>query len=496
MSHDLRSLPRRQQLWPLFGVIGAALTAEIVVGLLIGRASVAGGLVIIGVMAAPLVVLLRGAPLWIFLGLYPLLSQWQIGGNGTLTALTLLCIGAWILGMAIGTQPGIGRLSWVDALLIAFFTISFFSIATRTIDRPSWYLRTYAINLALYFLVRHMAGDWAGLRRGLWAFVAGTGVASLIAIADYARGVATLSEGINRLGLAGIGVNNFAAILLAGAAIALGLALFERSATQRLVLLLGILLPGIAIVLSQSRGAFVAEIALVAIGTLLVRRSRQRVILLVVALIFCLLLIPGISARIGLSGYAARMWDLITGGQALESERPYLWAMALTAFKSHPIFGIGVGNFLNAYTWVKLAATANVPSWVPGPQNVHNFYLATLSDVGLVGAIPLAIAMARCGLGIIRQAVRFQDHDHIGEIYAVALGFSAYFVAVIFVPVETLPLPYLMLGLVEAVRQLVKLAGARQLESAAVPATPASTIVPPGFAHPRRDPIGIGGGSQ
>lgn len=72
------------------------------------------------------------------------------------------------------------------------------------------------------------------------------------------------------------------------------------------------------------------------------------------------------------------------------SGRPGIWLVALRMWFSFPIFGVGQGNF---YQLSSIFNFDNIPDLISG-ENAHNYFLQTLSEVGLTGALVFSFALS------------------------------------------------------------------------------------------------------
>lgn len=177
----------------------------------------------------------------------------------------------------------------------------------------------------------------------------------------------------------------FAYSLGVSALLAIVFSFFSKRTTAK-VLSIAFLLGVIALIAaSGSRGPIVAlGFGLLVVG-LLVNRSNR--IYLVLALGLCVLVLfaalpyvsPAAQARIGVllpqnNGSAT--------SQLFAESRGYLWLYTLNAWRSSPVVGIGVGNFI--------VFSQNASYW-EAAGFAHNFALEILSELGLIGIMLFSV---------------------------------------------------------------------------------------------------------
>ncbi len=144
-----------------------------------------------------------------------------------------------------------------------------------------------------------------------------------------------------------------------------------------------------SLLLTGSRGGLIALSTEVAIAGVLLRRrapTRGLVTAAAAAVAAAMLLFywvdPGWASK-----RLARFVDL-PSPTAVDSGRG-AWALdALRMWRTHPLLGVGLGNFETAYPGYQ-----SVPSdiWL---DHVHNDYLEALAETGLAGAVLIASAVA------------------------------------------------------------------------------------------------------
>ena len=202
-------------------------------------------------------------------------------------------------------------------------------------------------------------------------------------------------------------MGTFAALAIA---LALGLMAIAKSRPWRAVLVGIILVVGVALALSQSRGAIVA--AFVGVAVVGLAKSRALAVAIVSA---------GVAAAFVL--YPAFIqWRLenesVTRYATLvESDNVRIDGLlaGVQLFLSAPLLGIGFGHYIQLST--------DVPG-VLDPINAHNWYLAVLAEQGLVGVV-LWIALALAV--VVRLRTRSRPARTVGFTMLATLAAASLF---------------------------------------------------------------------
>lgn len=177
--------------------------------------------------------------------------------------------------------------------------------------------------------------------------------------------------------------HNFAAYIEMCAAIPLGLMFagaVERE--KRLLYLTAILLMGVALAMSGSRGglvALVAELIFLAVVATKTRTSGQ----LFLKIGLAVALVGAIVVGTILIGGDSTLTRLAETAQSKDptSSRLQIWTTTIEVIKQNPVFGAGWGAFGVAYTqFDPLNGRERV-------EQAHNDYLQILADAGIVGAV-------------------------------------------------------------------------------------------------------------
>jgi probable O-glycosylation ligase (exosortase A-associated) len=190
-----------------------------------------------------------------------------------------------------------------------------------------------------------------------------------------------------------------------------------------------------AVLMTYSRGAMVS---LLVVTPLLWWRSRHRGELALAAIPLMVMLAfmagPEIRARF----FSISSYD----DDASAQSRFQGWEAGLGIVKDNPVFGVGPRN-ANLFTYQYGADMQG--------RTIHNVYLQTAADMGLIGAGLYLTAFGTVWLGLNRlRRKSSQRGDTEGRrLYAMAAGvecaLAVFCVGSLFLSVEVLELPYLML---------------------------------------------------
>jgi exopolysaccharide production protein ExoQ len=216
----------------------------------------------------------------------------------------------------------------------------------------------------------------------LWVYTLSAALTASIGIAGYGSGLTVAGGRV--AALTGQDPAQFAAILLP----ALVFSLHELVYGRRFLVSGAVAtVCTIAIVLSGTRGAWVAA-AVVAIMFILPRlRPRRRVAALVImaSLLLVAFQIPGVADLVTQRTILATA----TGGAG----RTDIWSVGIRIFESAPVTGVGYANFPVAYT-PELVATADLERATGAARAPHSIIVGTLGELGLIGLACLVLFLA------------------------------------------------------------------------------------------------------
>jgi O-antigen ligase len=318
-----------------------------------------------------------------------------------------VCAAGWLL-----------RCYWQGRLLLArgpflplamgFLVVAFVSLFASA--HPRYSLRDYRVVIAepvLYFVLLTALLSPQHVRRLVGVAIAGgVGVAgaSLVAYALH-RGVVT-TEGVTRLGGIYPSPDNLALYLDRPLAMAGGLALWSSGRLRRLCLL-ACLPMALAIILTFTKGAWVALTATAVLAGLLINR---RLLWLAAGAI-----VVGVAGA--LLSQARRLTNIFSFGPGSTSGRRLeLWRASWNMGRDRPLQGVGLDNFLYQYPQYRLPGADSEPFL----SHPHNLVLDFWLSLGALGLLWLAWAVVTV-VQVARRCLRAAE----AEQRALALALTA-----------------------------------------------------------------------
>lgn len=168
--------------------------------------------------------------------------------------------------------------------------------------------------------------------------------------------------------------NQFAASLLLPLSLAIGAVVVGRRKSIRIAAAAAIATLSLAILLSMSRGALVAALALIVVY--MCRLGVNRRILVATACLAALLLVMPQSffTRLTLNDRGAGRFDI--------------WSASMDLVPSYGLFGAGWNNFVVVYTDI----AGHASTFRGYTKGSHNIYVGMLVEVGIVGLTFLLLA--------------------------------------------------------------------------------------------------------
>jgi putative inorganic carbon (HCO3(-)) transporter len=271
----------------------------------------------------------------------------------------------------------------VPALLFLVLALPSVAVAQFPVRAALTWLR-YASYIALAWVAAAVFVREANRRLFMWSAAAIAGVTALRAFAQVLWPAAAdaefaLTGGVVRAFAWMVNPNFYSEYLVLMIALALALIVSERGGLRAAAGVLLVLF-AVALAFTYTRGSWIG----LAIG-LLVWASfvDWRLLAGLGGAGLLLLLVPGVGDR-ALSAFTL---------DASSSDRLNLWRMALDVIRAHPLLGVGVGGYLDAFR----AAVEADPSFLVGDLRMtpHNSVLFITAEIGLAGGVAFAWLLAR-----------------------------------------------------------------------------------------------------
>jgi O-antigen ligase len=352
--------------------------------------------------------------------------------------LTVLCFATWLLRqvvqrgklhvshigqplsvarrLALGIWDLVSHLirasSSLDFAILSFLALSVFSLTISENFGVSFYeLRTVIIGpIIFYLLLREASLDEDGLFRLVDALILAALLVSLYGLYQFFfTGDVITAEGVRRIrGVYG-SPNNLGLFLGRVVPLAIAFILFGRFRGRRWGYLLATVPILLCLYLTHSRGAWLlgVPVALLFIGLMRGKRGVLIALAGVVGAFLALLPLAGLQ-RI------TSLFDL--SGETV-FRRLKLWEATLAMIRDHPLFGVGLDNFLYHYPRYMLPEAWQEPD-LSHPHNILLDWWTRLGVVGVGVLIWLEVSFFRLGLRLYRSLEE-------GELRALALGLMA-----------------------------------------------------------------------
>jgi O-antigen ligase len=248
--------------------------------------------------------------------------------------------------------------------------------------------------------------------------------------------------------------NDLAGMCLLFVALAAGVLVSERTRWIRLCALAGVIVLPFLIIITQSRGAFVALLAFAAI-TLKGQWRRGRTLLLAgAALVTVLVAAPdSVWRRLGtLKQAGSQDAPSARNDESLASteQRLEIWNVARAIIAEHPVTGVGLGAYPEAH--YVYARRPGFNRTAMGKRDTHSTYLNILAEMGIPGLalFGLVVALPLVAAERVRRRLKAVNPARALQLHYMVLGMIGYLVAGVWGSYGALVPTYLYLCLVYA----------------------------------------------
>lgn len=302
------------------------------------------------------------------------------------------------------------------ALLVILSAASIFVSPDRSFSFYNWYHLMGRYILTYYLVVNHIQ-SLAQLRRLVLSLFASSAIVAAYGFYQYIYGVdISAFEWVDGQQFPDLKVRVFSTLenpnLLAGFLViimamltGLGLCGWHKP-VKRLCIITGVVLLGVCLVLTYSRGAWLSVLAVIGVFGLIYSRR-----------IFWLLLIVPVVVLLGHDAVMERVLSILNPTDTSSTLRVALWESTLAMILDKPLLGIGWGAYWLVYPeydfFVQDAGTKIF--------HAHNTYLHLAAEIGIPGFLVfMAIAC-----GHLRLAFRLLAETQGKWLYGLILGISA-----------------------------------------------------------------------
>lgn len=397
--------PLRTEAYSVDGWIILAAASVLIAGITAFLISPKLGLLALGLPLAPLFIVAPDRAVLLLAAAIPFDALASLGPPGTLTVTKLIAagvIGGWGIHVLLTrTRLRIG--------LGGYFLLAYLILATTSIlwtpapEAALTHLLPTAQLFGLYIVVSNVLGQATALQRAINVQVAATTILAALVLWQFPAAGHTLHATV-RFGEGYINQDVLGALLIlpALAAIALGRGSGLLLGWWRLAALVPL---GLAAILTGARGSIIAF----AMGLVILAINRPR---LGVRAIAIATIIIATFLVIAPHNYVERMIDRYAdAGEDRLSGRIDIWKVAIAVIADNPVLGTGFGGFQPVF--LRYMAGVDVdPRWAASPTNVwggramHNMYLGSIAELGILGGSLFGAALAAHGLGLWRTLRR------------------------------------------------------------------------------------------
>lgn len=248
--------------------------------------------------------------------------------------------------------------------------------------------------------------------------------------------------------------NDLAALTLLQFSMAVGLTATEKPGWVRWAARAGIVVLPLLILLTQSRGAFIALAAMIAMMIAVQRGRRVRLVasILVVGAIVGSMIPSSAWQRFhGLTRATSTSNLSQVDSEGSAKDRYAVWTVAFRIIASQPVFGVGVGAYPLAHNDYTIAST-DLTAGARGYRDTHSTYFNLAAEVGIPG---LLLFLSMIGTTLLhaaraRRACAAVLPRAAAQLLYLELGLFGYLVAGVFGSFAKLPFLYLHITLIWA----------------------------------------------
>jgi hypothetical protein len=200
---------------------------------------------------------------------------------------------------------------------------------------------------------------------------------------------------------------------------------------RRLVWMLVVVAPliGLAFMLARSRAAIAAVVLVLCAAAILFWRQRSRGAVPTVGRIWRVAAVAVLGAVAMAAMFFATTQSHIAASDAVQI-RVEMTEVALTAARRHPIFGVGLGDYIRATRRFITRDMKLLYGFAPNGENAHNNFLQIIVELGIpAGLVFLWLVLPIAGMGLWTTPNR---QRLVPEAQGMALGAAAFLISALF----------------------------------------------------------------
>ena len=358
-------------------------------------------------------------------------------------------IAAWLPMVAMGARVVIDRVAVMHALVVITLVTSFGAGGVRVY---SWFIEIYhwLLPLVIYIVCRSL---YLSVRDRMWivtGIAVGVTVASIAAIRQLVTGAGPESYqvggAVRVFGTFGH-PNTLAAFLVIALPMMIAVSVLwtgRKPAVAIWTIRLGSLIGTVALILTQSRGGWLAFAGALAVLLILAPRYVQRIAAIGALLVVVVGIGSGLATEVpGVERFSSVVNSQFNRVQVTtetwgQLERQAHWGAALSMLREDPVYGVGAAEYNDNFR-------EHTTEWRfrVGRGQAHNGYLHMGAQAGVPGLLAFV-----AWIGTILVALARRVHASAGPSLVLAAGGAAtviaYIVDSVFEYLEVLSLPVLL----------------------------------------------------
>jgi putative inorganic carbon (hco3(-)) transporter len=228
--------------------------------------------------------------------------------------------------------------------------------------------------------------------------------------------------------------NDLAAYSLLQVAMALALLGLERKGPVRLSAILGLFVVPFVILLTKSRGAFVALAAMV---LFVIAGQKRRIRSLVITVLIAVIIVEVAPANVLDRAFALKNIKSTDDVAAADEEgsafqRYEIWKVARAIIRENPVVGVGLGAYPAAHA--RMARRSQFDPTALGRRDSHSLYLNLAAETGFMGAFLYLLAYLGTlwSTDVVRRRAKALLPKSSRALYLLEMGAIAYLIAGVF----------------------------------------------------------------